>query len=241
MKRSHASRRGFTLIELLVVISIVALLIAILLPALQAARASARSVACLSNQRQLGLAAAAYQADEQDYVAVAYNDAPGPIYLEWAPVDGGPWHYRLAPYLNYEAKTATSRFEIAPDKPSVIHCPAYETPTGTFEYPDYFHSNAMLDEPAIGRVGTHLRADEIFSPTEKNFLVDTYWLNGNITTRFNIYQGGFFPSEGSPVSPIDFRHGGATNILFFDGHAGAQQSEEMDDLFRLPWQPKYRN
>ncbi|MEM6332199.1 MAG: prepilin-type N-terminal cleavage/methylation domain-containing protein [Planctomycetota bacterium] len=54
---------GFTLIELLVVISIIALLIAILLPALNAARATARSVACLSNHRQFGIASAQYATD----------------------------------------------------------------------------------------------------------------------------------------------------------------------------------
>lgn len=60
-------QRAFTLIELLVVISIIALLIAILLPALKAARESARAVQCLSNERQLGIAYAAYAADSDDY------------------------------------------------------------------------------------------------------------------------------------------------------------------------------
>jgi prepilin-type N-terminal cleavage/methylation domain-containing protein/prepilin-type processing-associated H-X9-DG protein len=57
--------RAFTLIELLVVIAVIALLVGILLPALSGARSAARSAACLSNQRQIGVAARLYMDDNR--------------------------------------------------------------------------------------------------------------------------------------------------------------------------------
>jgi len=64
---------GFTLIELLVVISIVALLIALLLPALSMARASARTVMCLGNARQIGMAFHFYAGDYDGLLPVYVN------------------------------------------------------------------------------------------------------------------------------------------------------------------------
>ena len=59
-------KRAFTLIELLVVIAIIAILAAILFPVFAQAKAQAKKTACLSNQKEIGLAILMYTNDTDD-------------------------------------------------------------------------------------------------------------------------------------------------------------------------------
>lgn len=58
--RPIARRAAFTLVEILVVIAIIGMLVGISLPAVSYSRNSSRSMQCMSNLRQIGVAMASY-------------------------------------------------------------------------------------------------------------------------------------------------------------------------------------
>ncbi|HEY3329367.1 MAG TPA: DUF1559 domain-containing protein [Capsulimonadaceae bacterium] len=86
--------KGFTLIELLVVIAIIAILAAILFPVFATAREKARQTACLSNEKQLGLAFIQYSTD--------YDECYPMGLIRWANTSGQGWAGRIYSYVKSE-------------------------------------------------------------------------------------------------------------------------------------------
>ncbi len=191
------------------VISIIAVLIAILLPALKSARAAARSVACLSNQRQIGIAFANYQVDHEDnifhreyqsgvmdryfslrLVELGFMDAGGVFLCPSQPPEAWPAddaQQRLyAQYRTYGMRRFTD---------------------------DKFRGS--LDKGG-GRYLEYILGGSVRIPSDFLILADTF--RGTDGT-----QHAQWHASSSESGLVHLRHANAANVLFLDGHAEAAQ------------------
>ncbi|MHB1158178.1 MAG: prepilin-type N-terminal cleavage/methylation domain-containing protein [Phycisphaerales bacterium] len=152
---------GFTLVELLVVVAIIALLIAILLPSLTKAREMAKGLACMTQERQMGVGLSSYAGDNGGYYP-AISNPNGPGY------DRNTWMYAIWTYVGYSPASYVQTVEFSRsaqmygaklDANDIFYCPvsrvlrrATPTPANCTINSDYAYG--MNGTPTIWSLGT---------------------------------------------------------------------------------------
>jgi prepilin-type N-terminal cleavage/methylation domain-containing protein len=239
-----STRGAFTLIELLVSISIIALLLGLFLPALGSARETARTVACLSNQRQLGLAWSMY-ADHHNgrVMPLAYTDE-----ADIGNDDGRFWwgtdgsrsgiidHTQglIAPYLDgwlgersiFECPTQP-RGTYTPQGSVLI--PEHDRITSTYGYNGYYLSPAKTPGWS-GMIGTKRWKciADLANPADLLVFADTLLATsptrpGRSTALLDppmLYQG-FGQWSPNPFPTTAFRHGPASSASASTGNSAS--------------------
>jgi len=211
MKHQTQARRrtGFTLIELLVVIAIIAVLAALLLPALSGAKASAKSAACKSNLRQIGVGLSLYLGDFGKYP------------MEFEPnVREGGWKYALLPYCSGQERIDNP---YRPGGEMIFNCPGKLMPDEFREYPPYPLQYAYNQD------GTYIRTS-VDSPQSVLGLGIFGHTNVAVSESCVVMPSGMIAvSErgrrgwllGRVGPPGYYPHAQQFNDLFCDGHVGS--------------------
>ena len=197
-----AKRLAFTLVELLVVVAVIGVLASLLLSVFARVQASGRSVQCVSNLRQWGVALNLYANDHNGDLP-RRGQGVQPLFQIQRPED---WFNALPPYVGQPSLQDAIQAGNAP-KPgdhSIFVCPAAAASTsGQYFLP---YAMNMYLSPWIRPV-PHRRL-EIDNPIQLVFLAD-----GPVAWSSAV------PSKMG--YSVQARHSGRANICFVDGHVAS--------------------
>ncbi len=218
---------AFSLIETLVVVSTTALLVGLLLPSLQSARQQASRTLCLSNLRQMTIAAQSYASSYDGHYPLAYyNRQEGTTryfyawdFTTWKDWSDAEHPNRVRAGLLWMGRTVEK----------VHQCPGFSGADNALAdpYTGYNYNTSYIGLNDLLSPADSAKTTDVRRPSDTALFGDGQCADGGA----NKYMRAPFSHPGDTLLPDSarhagvqgYRHQGRTSVAFCDGHARSWQ------------------